>query len=104
ITGRPGGPIFTNPATGHYSVDLPQNDTYPAKFTANLPGYQVVNDSIVVGSSDVTHNVAIPVDAACTAPGYTLNQHLVFSEPFNGATFPPGWSVVDNVAAGHVWQ
>src|SRR5262249_1884232 len=58
ITGRPGGPIFTNPSTGHYSVDLPQNDTYSAKFTANLPGYLVVNDSIVVGSSDVTHDVA----------------------------------------------
>lgn len=104
ITGRPGGPIYTDPVTGHYSVDLPQSDTYSAKFTATLPGYQVVNDSIVVGTSDVTHDVAIPVEPSCTAPGYQLNQHTVFSEPFDGATFPPEWTVVDNVGEGHVWR
>ena len=107
INGRPGGPIFTVPSTGNYSVDLPQNDTYSVKFTADLPGYQVVNDSIVVGSSDVTHNVAVPVDPACTAPGYQFNFGTpALNEPFNGSTIPAGWTVVDNVVPpqGHVWQ
>ena len=104
VTGRPGGPIYTDPVTGKYSVDLPQSDTYEMKFTSTLPGYRVVTDQVVVGTTDVTHNVAIPVQAACTAPGYTLNRHLVFNEPFSGATFPPGWTVVDNIGEGHVWQ
>jgi N-acetylneuraminic acid mutarotase len=105
ITGRPGGPIFTNPATGHYSVDLPQNDTYSLKVTADIPGYQVVNDSVAVGGSDVTHNVAMPVALTCTAPGYQFNYSSpVFNEPFDGSSMPPGWVVVDNVGEGHVWQ
>ena len=105
ITGRPGGPIYTNPATGQFSVDLPQNDTYAAKVTATLPGYQVVNDTIVVATSDLTHNVSIPIEAACTAPGYRFNLGApVLNEPFDGATMPPGWTVVDNVGQGHQWQ
>ena len=27
VTGKPGGPIFTDPITGHYSVKLPANAT-----------------------------------------------------------------------------
>src|SRR5258706_4641088 len=78
INGRPGGAVYTDPVTGHYSVDLPQNDSYSFKYTADLPGYQVVSDTVVVGNSDVTHNVGIPVAAGCTAPGYTLNRHIAF--------------------------
>lgn len=105
ITGRPGGPIFTVPATGHYSVDLPQNDTYSVKFTASLPGYLVVTDSITVGSSDLTHNVAIPIQATCSAPGYHFTYGTpVLNEPFDAATMPAGWTVVDNVGQGHAWR
>jgi N-acetylneuraminic acid mutarotase len=104
IDGRPGGAIFTDPVTGHFSVDLPQNDTYSFTLTATLPGYQVVTEDVVVGTADVTHNVAIPVQPSCTAAGYQINQHPVFSEPFSGATFPPGWTVKDNIGQGHVWR
>ncbi|HEU5437798.1 MAG TPA: carboxypeptidase regulatory-like domain-containing protein [Ktedonobacterales bacterium] len=105
ITGRPGGPIYTDPATGHYSVDLPANATYSVKYTATLPGYQVVNDSIVVGGSDVTHDVAIPVEQTCTAPGYHFAYGTpVLNEPFDGSTMPAGWTVVDSQGEGHAWQ
>jgi N-acetylneuraminic acid mutarotase len=105
ITGLPSGPFYTNPSTGHYSVSLPQNAIYQAKFTATLPGYQVVNDTITVGASDTTHDVAIPIMASCSAPGYAFGYGSpVFNEPFDGSTMPAGWTVVDNVGDGHVWQ
>jgi len=105
ITGRPGGPVWTNPATGQYSVDLPENATYALTVTSDLPGYQVVNDTVTVGSSDVTHNISVPVNPACTAPGYHLTNHTpVFSESFDGSTMPAGWTVTDNNASGALWQ
>ncbi len=105
ITGLPSGPIYTDPATGHYSVSLPQNDIYQVKFTATLPGYQVVNDTITVGGSDTTHDVAIPIQASCVAPGYTFGYGApVLNEPFDGSSMPAGWTVVDNQGNGHVWQ
>jgi N-acetylneuraminic acid mutarotase len=105
INGRPGGPVYTNPVTGQYSVVLPQSDTYLFKVTADLPGYQVVTSPVVVGTSDVTNNVAIPVDPSCTAPGYQFNFATpVFNEPFDGSTMPAGWTVVDNNNSGALWQ
>lgn len=105
INGRPGGPIYTNPATGHYSVDLPANHTYSVAFTATLPGYLVVSDTLTIGSSDVTHDVAIPIQASCSAPGYQFTYGTpVLNQPFDGSTMPSDWTVVDNVGQGHAWQ
>ncbi len=104
ITGRPGGPVWTNPATGQYSVDLPQDDTYGLKLTTTLPGYEVVTDTLVVGTSNVTHNVALPISASCTAPGYSFNFGTPsLNEPFDATSPPAGWTVVDNKANGEVW-
>jgi N-acetylneuraminic acid mutarotase len=59
----------------------------------------------VVGGSDVTHNVAVPIQPSCTAPGYQFNFGTpVLNEPFNGSTIPAGWTVVDNQGNGHVWR
>ena len=105
ITGLPSGAFYTDPATGHYSVTLPQNAVYQAKFTATLPGYQVVNDTITVGSGDVTHDVAMPIMASCSAPGYNFSYGApVLNQPFDGSTMPAGWTVIDNVGQGHQWQ
>lgn len=105
ITGRPGGPVWTNPATGQYSVSLPEDATYAVKVTASLPGYQVVNDSITVGSANVTHNISVPVNPACIAPGYQFNFGTpALSEPFDGTTLPAGWTAVDNNGSGEVWR
>jgi N-acetylneuraminic acid mutarotase len=86
-------------------MDLPNNATYQIKVTADLPGYQVVNDTLVVGTGDVTHNIAVPVTAACNAPGYHFNFGApALSQSFDGSTIPPGWTVVDNEGNGQVWQ
>jgi len=104
ITGKPGGPAFTDPITGHYSISLPANATYDMTFTSQLPGYQAAHDSVAVGGTNLTHNVAMIASASCAAPGYTRDYALP-TESFEGSTFPPaGWSVTDPLANGQVWQ
>jgi Carboxypeptidase regulatory-like domain/Kelch motif len=103
VAGKPGGPSFTDPITGHYSITLPANASYDVTYTSQLPGYQVAHDTIVVGGTNLTHDVALQVKPDCTAPGYS--KDLALGEDFSGSTFPPqGWNVLDNVGEGHVWQ
>jgi hypothetical protein len=103
ITGRPGGPIYTNPVTGAYSVSIPANATYSIKYTATLPGYQVVTDNVVVGGSDTVHNVLVPIQESCTAPGYQFNFTPALTENFNAGVKPPTWDVTDAIGNGEVW-
>jgi Carboxypeptidase regulatory-like domain/Kelch motif len=103
IAGRPGGPIYTDPVTGKYSVSVPANATYSVKYTATLPGYQVVTDNVVVGSGATTHDVAIPIQATCTAPGYQFNFSPALTQNFNSGTLPPGWTVTDAIGNGETW-
>jgi len=103
VAGKPGGPTFTDPITGHYSVQLPANATYSVTYTSQLPGYKVATDSVVIGGSNVTHDVQLQVTSDCTAPGYKLDTAL--TEGFDGSTFPPsGWNVTDPLVNGQVWQ
>jgi hypothetical protein len=100
VDGVPGGPVYTNPFTGHYSVQLPRNATYQLHVTPNYPGYNVQSQSVVVGSSDVVQSFAPTVDAAaCDAPGYAVDTTGV-SQTFDGTSTPAGWSVVNNTPAG----
>jgi hypothetical protein len=101
VAGTPIGPVYTDPVTGQYSVEVPANATYSVKYTATLPGYQVVTDSVVVGGTDTTHDVAIPIQANCTAPGYELTAQLI--EDFNQG-MPPGWTITDAIGAGQTWS
>jgi N-acetylneuraminic acid mutarotase len=111
IQGRPGGPVWTDPASGQYSVSLPANATYSLTVNTDVPGYQPVTDSLAVGSSGVTHNIAVPVNSTtCNAPGYAFNYGTpALSENFDdytgdgGSTPPPGWTIQDNLGNGQVW-
>jgi N-acetylneuraminic acid mutarotase len=103
ITGRPGGPIYTNPVTGAYSVSIPANATYTIKYTATLPGYQVVTDNVVVGGGNTVHDVNVPIQASCSAPGYQFNFSPALTQNFNGGVLPPGWQVTDDIGNGEVW-
>src|SRR5215475_2617795 len=104
--GVPGGAVFTDPATGHYSVSLPDSATYTMHVSADYPGYQSVSQAVTLGTSDTTADVAVPVDAqACDAPGYQFNFGTpAVSQSFDGTSIPPDWTVVDNEGNGQVWQ
>ena len=105
VEGPSGVSDYTTPANGQYSFDLPSGSTYNVKVEAQYPGYQTVTKEVVVGSSNVTHNVAVPVNtnACTTAPGYRYGSDGVY-ETFDGSTVPSGWSVVDHQGNGQVWQ
>ncbi len=96
IFGYPGGPIFTNPVDGTYSVSL-VNSSYTFTVSAMSGGYTDAVQPLVV-STNATENFALDVDAvACTAPGYQASAGM--AENFE--TWPlTGWSIVDNIAGG----
>jgi subtilisin family serine protease/N-acetylneuraminic acid mutarotase len=103
VEGVPDGTIYTRPATGRYEISLPAGTSYEFRVEPVYPGYQTVTETVEVGSTNVTHPIAVPVDdTTCTAPGYQFNYEgagATFDEP----TVPEGWSVVDNLGNGQVW-
>ncbi|MEU8261528.1 S8 family serine peptidase [Micromonospora sp. NPDC048999] len=105
VTGPSGVSTYTKPNNGRYSFTLPAGATYSIKVESQYPGYQTVTKDVVVGSKNVTHNVAVPVAAnSCTtAPGYRNGSDGVY-ETFDGTTRPAGWSIVDNIGNGQGWQ
>ncbi|MEU2614248.1 S8 family serine peptidase [Micromonospora sp. NPDC007271] len=105
VEGPSGVSDYTTPTNGQYSFKLPAGATYSIKVEPQYPGYQTVTKDVVVGSSNVTHDVAVPVAAnSCTsAPGYRNGSDGVY-ETFDGTTAPSGWSLVDNQGNGQVWQ
>ncbi|MFD1324323.1 S8 family serine peptidase [Micromonospora sonneratiae] len=101
VAGRPGGPVYTNPATGQYSFTVPGNSTYKMTTTANYPGYQTVVTDLTVAAAAKTANVAMPIDPGCTAAGYSAGlSDPLLSETFDGTDTPAGWSVVNRTSGG----
>ena len=86
-SGYPGGPVFTDPVTGHYSVTLLQSTPYSFTVSAISPGYNTVRRGVTPPNGGSTENFALTVDAlACVAPGYSATSLL--STGFEGS-FPP---------------
>jgi N-acetylneuraminic acid mutarotase len=107
IDGFPGGAIYSDPYTGHYRVQLPQNRTYTLHVTPQLPGYQRPVVHVRIDSADVNRNLAVSVNASsCDAPGYSvLNDGIV--EQFTGwtgTTPQDGWRNVDREGNGQIWS
>ena len=95
VDGAPGGPVYTNPKTGAYSLQLPVNSTYTLHTTAVYPGYKATDQQVVVGTSAVGQNIPVPVDTAqCDAPGYVANDHGAFTS-FDTTSTPAGWTVAN---------
>ncbi|MEJ3743312.1 S8 family serine peptidase [Actinomycetes bacterium KLBMP 9797] len=104
IAGRPGGPISTDPVTGRYSFEIAGGVTYRMTVTAAYPGYQTVIRELAVGDADLTADVAVPVQPACTAAGYAVSfADPVVSQTFDGTATPAGWQVVNRTPSGG-WQ
>jgi hypothetical protein len=100
--GVPGGGVFTDPATGHYSMDLPQGETYQLQATPVYTGYSTGGTSVTVGTAGAQGNITVPVDTlACDAPGYQVH-FAGTTQPFDAATAPAGWTV-DNGTGTAGW-
>ncbi|MFF5180232.1 S8 family serine peptidase [Micromonospora sp. NPDC000316] len=105
VTGVSGVYDYTTPSNGRYTISLPAGQTYTLKYEPQYPGYQTVTKTVVVGTRNVTTNVAVPVDTTrcTTAPGYEFGADGEY-ETFDGTTTPAGWTVVDNAGSGQVWK
>jgi hypothetical protein len=90
-----GAVVFTAPATGRYSLSVPQNASYTIQVTPLYPGYEPATKQVTVGTTDLTQDFALPVDlVACTAIGYQA-VYKGSTESFGASTAPPGWGVSD---------
>ncbi len=92
--------FWTDPATGKYSVPLPKGFKYSLEVTAAFNGYQPGTGSVNL-SDDKAQNFSLKVTDACTAPGYSTP----FSEDFNTAWPPKGWTITNTVdGSAVVWK
>jgi hypothetical protein len=97
IGGYSGAPIWTDPATGNYSISLVAGQNYTFNAVAFSAGYlpAVLDTGVLTG--DLLLDIPVQADANnCTAPGYVLDVTGIY-ETFESATFPPaGWTVTNN--------
>ncbi|MGH3486286.1 MAG: S8 family serine peptidase [Nocardioidaceae bacterium] len=99
------GATYTRPYNGRYQISLPVGATYTLTVDPQYDGYETVSEDVVVGDSNMTHDVAVPVDnSQClTAPGYEYNYDGIV-ESFDAGQLPAGWTIEDNVGNGQVWR
>lgn len=96
IAGYPDSPVWSDPVTGAYSVELAEGIEYAFTVTASIPGYTVDTADIGPLAANTAQDFALDPDlAACTAPGYVLASPLL-TENFEAAgppeTPPIGWT------------
>ncbi|MFF4246947.1 carboxypeptidase regulatory-like domain-containing protein [Streptomyces sp. NPDC001822] len=103
VEGVPGGPVWTDPATGSYNLSLPENHGYTLNIAPATPGYKAVSEKITVDEAPVTTNISVKANSfGDIAPGYTVKDEGA-TEPFDSTTTTPdGWKVVNHGDGG--WQ
>ncbi|MBP1704072.1 MAG: hypothetical protein H6Q38_3179, partial [Chloroflexi bacterium] len=98
IAGYPESPIFTDPATGHYSLKLPAGETFTFNVSAVSAGYNTESRDVTPPAGGKVEHFALTIDAAvCSAPGYGLPGYL---ETFDSGALPAGWKTADNTGGG----
>jgi len=92
IEGWPASPsapdnlVWTDPATGRYSVMLAESVTYTLKVTAWVSGYHGMARTVAPLTQDTTESFALQADLlACSAPGYVARPTEAFSDSFEAA-------------------
>ncbi|MFI5755570.1 carboxypeptidase regulatory-like domain-containing protein [Streptomyces sp. NPDC051569] len=93
VDGMPGGPVRTDPATGAYSVKLPEGHDYTVSVSSDYPGYRPVTRKVTMARSATTADFALAADLwSETTPGYAVRTTGA-TERFDSGTTPDGWSV-----------
>src|SRR4029077_21014914 len=90
--------LFTNPANGYYAFSAFVGTTYTMTVTAQITGYDPQTRNVTTGSSDIQESFALTVNqAACNAPGYTIqSQGTPITADFSGGVPPAGWTISNN--------
>ncbi|WP_456243101.1 carboxypeptidase regulatory-like domain-containing protein [Streptomyces chiangmaiensis] len=104
VDGVPGGPVFTDPVTGEYSLRLPQGHDYTLHVSAAYPGYEAQQRTVTLGSSALTVPFALPVDRkAEITPGYAVHWTGTNQGFDSAAAAPDGWKVVNADGTNGGW-
>jgi N-acetylneuraminic acid mutarotase len=103
VAGEPTTAVYTDSATGHYSLTVPQGATYAVQVDPVYTGYVADTAQVPVGTDDVLHDVSVKVDATtCSAAGYHFQQTGT-TQTFDGAALPAGWTVTDDAGTAQTW-
>ncbi|MDX3356835.1 carboxypeptidase regulatory-like domain-containing protein [Streptomyces sp. ME01-24h] len=96
VDGSPGGPAWSDPATGAYSLTLPHNRAHTLRITATIPGYREVVRQLPEGTTAQKLDIPVPADV-WSAGGPAYAPELTGpTEEFTSTHSPPqGWSVVN---------
>jgi hypothetical protein len=94
VTSSDGSTTFTDPVTGEYSLSLLQNADFTLHIVPVDTGYQPVDATVSVGTTNVTQDIAPTIAIACTAPGYRA-QHIGTTQTFTTTKAPSGWTVTN---------
>jgi len=89
VAGRPGDPVWTDPVTGEYSVELPQGSSYDFTVSAFVEGYEPVERSVGPVTGNRAEDFYLEADLeVCSAPGYLNAVYLQDFESDNGGYTP----------------
>jgi N-acetylneuraminic acid mutarotase len=104
IDGVPNGTLYTNPETGAYSVNLPDQASYTMHVTPLYPGYKTPSPvTVTLGTSNVKQDVSVTADTTlCFAPGYGYPAQANFDDWTTGPR--DGWTVTSNNGATYGWE
>ncbi|SDI19805.1 Serine protease, subtilisin family [Actinokineospora alba] len=103
ITGYPGGPVFTDPVTGAYAVELAHGVDYGITVTSLIDGYLTASRPLALPADEAVQDFALSAVASCATPGYSFGVQGLY-ESFDSTTAPAGWQVVDNLGSGQEWE
>ncbi|MFJ2959744.1 carboxypeptidase regulatory-like domain-containing protein [Streptomyces sp. NPDC087270] len=105
VKGVPGGPVWTDPQTGAYTLRLPEKHTYTLQITSTEPGYLPATRDVVVTTGSSRADFALQGDTwAGTNPGYTLSVKTASTEPFDSTdSAAQAWSVVNAPGTTQGW-
>ena len=99
--------IFTDPVTGHYSINLYLGESYTFVVNAVSAGYTSASRAVTPPPGGSMENFALLADGTCAAPGYQPGGPTVLlTENFDAASppaLPAGWSQVDVSGTSGAW-
>lgn len=104
VQGAPSSVVaWTDPFTGEYSFELPQETAHTLVVEPAVTGYGTLTQVVEVGTGPTSADVAAAVLGECTAPGYALTGSDAGVEEFESGDVPEGWTVEDLAGTEEVW-
>lgn len=92
VVGAPLAPIWTDPASGRYSLQLAEGASYRLDVEPGIVGYRATSRELGQLTGSRAEDLALEADAArCAVPGYAYSG-TSFSENFESGALPPGWT------------